>query len=195
VTYHLGQVIPFTPDRGVWRCEMPPQWFIFRSSPMAELPAEAWLLRQGALDAWHPVEKKWRIVGGAKRRKVPYIAAVAPGWVFVLLDREPHWDVLFDRARGKLTHVVGRDGIPLAIPETAIEQMAQVPERMQARLDAIAEARRIRPGDRATLDPGKALAWTVEVTAIHGTIARVVIPLLGDRETEVDVARLERLMG
>jgi hypothetical protein len=124
---------------------------------------------------------------------VPYEAAVVPGYVFALLDRIPHWDVLFDRARGKLLHVVSRDGLPLPIGEHVIEAMTDVPQRLHERRLALAEARRIRVGDRATLDPGSALAWTVEVTAIEGPFARIVTPLLGGRESLVDAARLEKI--
>jgi hypothetical protein len=71
--------------------------------------------------------------------------------------------------------------------------MTDVPQRLHERRLALAEARRIRVGDRATLDPGSALAWTVEVTAIEGPFARIVTPLLGGRESLVDAARLEKI--
>jgi hypothetical protein len=196
MTYHIGQTVPFDYSRGVWLADrIAPQWFIFHVKSQHELPAEAWLIRNGAAEAWHPTEKRWRFTGGSRRRKVPYEAAVVPGYVFALLDRIPHWDVLFDRARGKLLHVVSRDGLPLPIGEHVIEAMTDVPQRLHERRLALAEARRIRVGDRATLDPGSALAWTVEVTAIEGPFARIVTPLLGGRESLVDAARLERMMG
>jgi hypothetical protein len=196
MTYHIGQTVPFDYSRGVWRADrIAPQWFIFHVMSQHELPAEAWLIRNGVAEAWHPTEKRWKLTGGSRRRKVPYEAAVVPGYVFALLDRIPHWDVLFDRARGKLLHVVSRDGLPLPIGEHVIEAMTDVPQRLHERRLALAEARRIRVGDRATLDPGSALAWTVEVTAIEGPFARIVTPLLGGRESLVDAARLERMMG
>ncbi len=126
MTYQIGQIVPFHYTRSVWRADIaPPQWFIFHVKSQHELPAEAWLMRNGACEAWHPTEVRWRLVRG-KRRKVKYHAALVPGYVFALLDRIPHWDVLFDRAKGKLLHVVSRDGIPLAIGEDVIEKMADV---------------------------------------------------------------------
>ena len=197
MTYQIGQIVPFTGSRGIWRgnwYDNRPRWFIFNVPPMGELPAESWLIRNGAMEAWHPVVPKWRIAGPAhNRKKVPYNAPSVSGYVFAMFDREPHWDVLMERSNRKLARVEKRGELPLAIDERIIEQMAQVPERMKERLQAIAEAKRIRPGDTATLDPGSALAWTVEVTAVHGEMATLIIPLLGGHETTVPVARLEKL--
>lgn len=192
MTYQIGQIVPFDYTRRIWREVCGPTWYIFEVPSCREGDAEVWLMQNGAAEAWHPTEALWRPVRG-NRRKVKYRVAVVPGYVFALLEREPNWDVLFDRARGKMYRVVSRNGIPLPIGEHVIERMADVPKLLHDRRMALAEARRVRVGDRATLDPSSALAWTVEVTEITGTFARIVTPLLGGRESIVDAARLEKI--
>jgi len=195
MTYEIGQIVPFVSRRGIWRADIAPQWFAFRTPPQGELIAEDWFRRIGALDVWYPTEKRWEERYGTKRKKIMRLVPVAPQWILVLLDKEPHWDVLLERANGKIIRVQGCDMPALRIKESDLALMKQMPDRVREILEAIAEAKRIRPGDTATLDPGSALAWTVEVTAVHGEMATLIIPLLGGHETTVPVARLERMMG
>ncbi len=178
--------------RGIWHYQLDtPAWYIFGVAPMKELPAEAWLIRNGALDAWHPVEKRWKPCN-AKRAKVPYFAPFIAGYTFVRFDREPHWDVLFDRANGKLSYVISSNGIPMRIPETVIAQMAQVPERMRLAAEAEAEARKIKPGDKATFTRGN-VEWSVEVTSITNGMASFILPLMGGARGVAPIDKLEKV--
>ncbi len=207
MTFHIGQVVPFDYRRRVFGADCDPQWFILCTAPQMELPLTAWLTRNGAHECWHPTEVAWRPSPRRDGRKVKYLRRIVPGYLFAHFDRTPNWDVMIREARGKLTRVVSRDGEPLAIPDRVIMAMAQVPESLNAireREKAARErkkaartigkaARTIHVGDRATLDPGSALAWTVEITAIHQGIAHFVIPLLGGREAKAPIDRLHKL--
>lgn len=199
MAFEIGQPVDPTAwatmfgKRGLWARDADPQWYIFTTAPQGELPAEAWLRRNGVPECWFPTEMKWRIIPRGKRRKVPYMAPIAPRYLFSVLDKVPHWDVLFDRARGKLTGVVSRDGVPQPIPEAAMMQMQQVPQRLETLREDMRRARQIGPGDRATVQDGPMAGWTVDVTRIHAGIAHIVIPLLGQREVPIEEARLRKL--
>ena len=193
MTYHIGQVVPFDYRRRVFGADCDPQWFILCTAPQMELPLTAWLTRNGAHECWHPTEVAWRPSPRRDGRKVKYLRPIVPGYLFAHFDRSPNWDVMIREARGKLTRVVSRDGEPLVIPDRVIMAMAQVPESLNAMREREKAARTIHVGDRATLDPGSALAWTVEITAIHQGIAHFVIPLLGGREATAPIERLSKL--
>lgn len=168
-------------------------WYIFRTVPQAELPAIAWLARNGIPDAWCPTETRYRKVTRGKRAKVQYEAPIAPGYLFVPFTREPIWHILFERAKGKLSRVVSINGVPLAVPERSIAQMKHVPERIAAIKAREEEARRLNPGDRADVQEGPLAGWTVDISRIHAGIAYFVAPLLGEREIAVPVAKLRKL--
>lgn len=193
MTFHIGQVVPFDYRRRVFGADCDPQWFILCTAPQMEMPLTAWLTRNGAPECWHPTETAWKPSPRRDGRKIKYKRAIVPGYLFARFDKEPNWDVMFKESRGKVTRVVSRNGVPVPIPERAIMEMAQVPEHMQAIRDRETERRRINTGDRATLDPGSPLAWTVEITAIHAGIAHFVIPLLGGREATAPIERLSKL--
>lgn len=197
--YEIGQEIDAASwgalfgRRGIWRCDADPQWYIFVTAPQGEVAAGAWLRRNGVPECWFPTEPKWRRVPRGKVRKVRYFAPVVPRYLFAVIDKEPNWDVLFARARGKLVGVVSCNGTPIPIPERDMMAMRQVP----ARLAAITEKRRIaamiRPGDRVEIEDGPLAGWTVDVARIHAGIASIVIPMLGLDEVKVPADRLRKV--
>lgn len=194
MAFRVGEVVPVERGRGIWREDWPPAWFIFTTPAQSESAAAAWLQAQGVCECWFPVEVRWRRQPHGRRAKVKYSAPIVPRYIFAFLPAEPHWDVLFDRARGKLSGVVSRDGLPLAIPEAAILQMRHVPERLALIRERDRIARIVRPGDRASVTTGPLAGWTVDVESIHGGIARIVVPLLGRSSVEISVANLARIL-
>lgn len=192
MTYTIGQIIPIERRRGIWHRPIDAAWYIFNTKPQQEIAASAWLVKNGALDAWFPHEIGWRKIARGRPRKIEYLRRIAPGYVFALLGNEPHWDVLFREARGKLTRVVSHNSVPMQIPESSIAQMQHVPRRIEEIREAARQARMIRPGDKAEITDGPLSGWVVDVTRIDAGIAHFVVPLLGERETAIPVARLER---
>jgi len=179
--------------RGIWIKDADPQWYIFVTAPQRELQAEAWLRRNGVHECWFPTEPRWRRIPRGMVRKVRYMAPIVPRYLFVMIDKEPNWDVLFDRARGKLTGVVSRDGVPMPICEADMLKMRHVP----VTLEAIREKRRlasmIREGDRVEVMSGPLEGWMVDVSRIHAGMARIIIPMLGLDEVDVPIDRLRRV--
>lgn len=192
--YRIGQTIPLDGHGKIIGQPLErPEWYIFTTAPQMELPSIAWLCRNGVEDAWCPTETRFRKVPRGRRKKVPYEAPVAPGYLFARFEHRPVWHVLRERSKGKITGVVSRDGIPLEIAEDAISQMKHVPARIAAIKAREQERRRLKPGDEADIVAGPLEGWTVEVIRIHAGIAYFVAPLLGEREIAVEAAKLRKI--
>jgi len=191
--WRVGDTVELTGAPRILAERLPaPVWYILTTAPSAERAAIAWLERNGIDGAWTPFETRWRRLPRAARKRVPYRAPMAPRSVFVPFQRQPMWHVLFERAGGKLTGVIARDGVPLEVPESAIAQMAQVPERLAAIKKREEQRRRIRPGDRVRVTKGPLEGWMVDVSRIHAGIAYFVAPLLGEREVAIEMHGLEK---
>lgn len=197
--YEIGQKIDAETwqsmfgKRDLWVRDADPRWYIFITAPQGELPAEAWLRRNGVPECWFPTEERWKRIPRGKVRKVKYLAPIVPRYLFVTLDKEPNWDLLFERSLGKLTGVVCRDGVPMPISERDMLKMQQVP----ATLFAIREKKRlatiVRAGDRVRVLSGAFEEWVVDVSRVHAGVAHVILPMLGLNEVEVPVDRLARV--
>lgn len=191
---HIGDIIPAPTSRGIWHHDWEPAWFIMTVPPRGELPATAWLTRNGVSECWHPTETAFKRKRFKPNQRIPYERPVAPGYLFVVLPQRPHWDVLFARSRGKLLKVVSHQGEPVAVPEDTIAAMALVPQRLAAIREAEAAKRRLNAGDRATVSIA-GIEWQVTVDRIHAGIAHFVVPLLGGREVQAPVGSLTKTQG
>lgn len=187
----IGDKLPPPASRGIWAQDWEPAWFIFTVPPRGELPATAWLSRNGVDECWHPTEQAFKRVRHKPNQRIPYEKPVAPGYLFVVMPSLPHWDVLFARSRGKLLKVVSDKGQPVPIPESEMAKMKQLPQRLATIRDAEAAKRRLNPGDRATVSLG-GIEWQVTVDRIHAGIAHFVVPLLGGREVGAPVEALRK---
>lgn len=185
----IGDTLPAATSRGIWAEAWEPAWFIFQVPPRGELPASAWLARNGASEVWYPTETAFKRNRFQPGKRIPYDRPVAPGYLFAVLPARPHWDVLFDRSRKKLSHVVSHNGEPVAVPESVIASMAQVPQRLAVIREAEQAKRMIKPGDKVAVQIG-GVEWTVEVSRIHAGIASFIVPLLGGREVQAPVDTL-----
>lgn len=187
----IGDAFPPSTARGIWADDWSPGWHIFTVPPRGEMPASAWLARNGAPETWFPSETAYKRNRFKPDKRIAYQRPVAPGYLFVMLPLRPHWDVLFDRSRGKLLRVVSHNGEPVAVPEHVIASMAQVPERLATIREAEADRKRIKPGDSVSVQIA-GIEWQVTVDSIHAGVASFVIPLLGGREVKAPVASLEK---
>lgn len=188
---HIGDIIPAPTTRGIWHHDWEPAWHIFQVPPRGELPATAWLTRNGVAECWHPTETAYKRNRFKPGKRIPYERPVAPGYLFAVLPQRPHWDVLFARSRGKLLRVVSHNGDPVAVPEETIAAMAQVPQRLASIREAEAAKRRLNPGDKATVSIA-GIQWQVTVDRIHAGVASFIIPLLGGREVQAPVETLRK---
>ena len=187
----IGDVFPATEGRSIWAESWDPAWFIFTVPPRGELPASAWLSRNGVAEAWYPSETAFKRNRFKPNQRTPYERPVAPGYLFAVLPRRPHWDVLFARCRGKLLRVVSHNGEPFPMPEAEFEKMQQVPQRLAIIREAEMQKRVIRPRDKVVIDIA-GIEWTVEVDRIHAGIASFILPLLGGREVHRPVDALRK---
>jgi transcription antitermination factor NusG len=198
--YRIGDRLPLE-GHGILGNPLPdgPRWFIFRTPPMREMRAQGFLMRNGALEAWHPTVTEWVPAKGLKprRKKIPIIRRVAPGYVFALFDREPRFHILFEAARGRVSRVVTSGGKPLELPDRIIAAMQHVPERLlEAQKEADEEryrawlARQPVAGEAADVKAGALIGHTVDVLEIHGGLAKCLA--YGVREIWVEAKSLER---
>jgi len=164
-------------------------WYILLTAPQQEFAVSAWLTRSGAVECWLPTEEAWRRVRGP-RRKVSYLRRLAPGYVFLAVDRAPLWHVIRDASLGRIRGVVCQDGEPLEVPEAALARMRRVPARIAQIRERARQERIIRPGDRAVIATGPLAGWAVDVARLDRGIAHFVLPLLGGREASAPVEGL-----
>lgn len=188
---HIGDIIPAPTTRGIWHHDWEPAWHIFTVPPRGELPATAWLTRNGVAECWHPTETAFKRNRFKPGKRIPYERPVAPGYLFAVLPQRPHWDVLFARSRGKLLKVVSHNGEPVPIPEAEMAKMKHLPQRLAAIREAEAAKRRINVGDKVALQIG-GVEWQVTVDRIHAGIASFIVPLLGGREVQAPVDTLRK---
>ena len=189
----IGDVVQLPEARGIWGQPWEPAWFIFQVPPRGELPASAWLERNGASEVWYPSEQAFKRNKYKPNDRIPYTRPIAPGYLFAVLPAEPHWDVLFARSRKKLSRVVSHNGLPVAIPESVISDMAQVPQRLETIRAAEKAKHTINPGDKAAVSIA-GVQWTVEVESIHAGIARFVLPLMGGRTVQASVDAMRKVV-
>lgn len=190
-TVQIGDQIDLGSSRGIWADDWQPAWHIFTTPPRGELPATAWLSRNGVAECWHPTEQAFKRDRFKPGQRIPYERPVAPGYLFVVLPSRPHWDVLFARSRGKLLKVVSHNGQPVPISEDTLAKMRLVPQRLAAIREAEMQKRIIKPRDKVAVTIG-GVEWTVEVDRIDAGIASFVLPLLGGREVQAPVEALRK---
>jgi transcription antitermination factor NusG len=200
MSYRIGDRMPLE-GHGILGNPLPdgPRWFIFRTPPMREMRAQGFLMRNGALEAWHPTVTEWVPAKGLKprRKKIPIIRRVAPGYVFALFDREPRFHILFEAARGRVSRVVTSGGKPLELPDRAIAAMRIVPERLVQTQEEAERERYIawlqkQPvvGESATIKAGPLAGISVDVQEIHGGLANCLA--IGIGRLTIEAQTLER---
>ncbi|MGZ9812628.1 transcription termination/antitermination NusG family protein [Pseudoroseicyclus sp. H15] len=200
MSYHMGQVLPIEDARQPLGESTAAQWFILTTPPQRERAASAWLLRLGLADVWFPTEEAWSIRSRGPRRKVRYERLIAPRYVFALFDRQPIWDVLFDRALDRISGVVGHDGQPCAIPYREMAKMKAVPQRLEAlrRMELDREraerlARAPVAGEPAAICAGPLAGKVVDVSRIDRGIASWIMGAIHGSSRTEDMRRLDGL--
>lgn len=169
-----------------------PAWFVLETPPQAEDDTTEWLGRAG-VECWTPTETAWRKVARGPKRTVEYQRRIIPRFLFCRFTGHPQWDVIL-RSR-HVTGFIGASGQPRPITDDEMMQMDRLPDRLAEMHTKEMEAKRIRPGDMATIRDGAMAGWSVHVTAVAADVATFVIPLLGDRATDISLCRLVKAQG
>lgn len=156
------------------------------------------LLRQQGFEVFMPRRTVWRWapgVGGKKRKKVEVPRPLFPGWLFVAMaPGETRWRDLLETP-GVLA-VAGLHGAPAIVNSRAVRVLAQ---RFPAGFVRAASAERymrsraeFAKGDQVRVADGPLEGMTVEVVAVRGRHAKVLLTMLGTvREVDVDAMLLE----
>jgi transcription antitermination factor NusG len=153
-----------------------PLWVVLIVPPQGERRAIAWLDEKGVTEAWYPTETVYVHARVPPYKRIPRIKPIATGYLFAKLDRRPIWDFLFSQSRGKISDVMRIGERPVALADSDLMQMREVPERLRALRDAMTEAKRIRPGDTVTITEGTLAGWVVRVDSLTGGTIRFTAP-------------------
>ena len=168
----------------------PPGWYVFQAKPGAMHKGREWLEVNG-VDVWWPVKHVWRRNPRKRNERLKAIVPVAPGYVFTRWPGPPRWFRIFDIRPGcdLFSHVVSSDGRPRLLKAKEFDQMAQIPDRLAKER----EEARLKPGDRAQITEGIYSGWIVDVGAIEGELAEILIPILGGKFPKIRTKALEKL--
>lgn len=192
MTYAIGQIHPFDYTRKPVAGECAETWFILTSPPLRERAGEAFLERVGFSEVWTPTERAWRPSRGPRLRE-RYDRLIAPGYIFAMTEREPVWDVLFERARGRVSGVVSIGSEPYVVRKQDFEAMRKIPQRIRIEREkairAIQQGSHLEVGHPATLVAGPLAGYAVDITKIDKGIAHF---LMGDMRGTSPVEGLER---
>lgn len=193
MTYDIGQVLPYNPAAPLFRGDRP-RWYALTSAPQSELPASAWLARQGVEEAWYPTREHRVTIKRGQRRVVTRMVPEWPGYVFALCPGSVvSWSALIDRSMHKITGVVMVNGEPAVIAEDKLMDMKDVPNCLKAVRQAQIEAQRIKPGDMVQILDGEMGGWQVTINGVNAGFASFLIPLLGGARAEIEIGRLRKV--
>jgi hypothetical protein len=160
----------------IFREYWPALWFVLIVPPQGERRAIAWLADQGVTEAWYPTETVYVHARVPPYKRVPRIKPIATGYLFAKLDRRPIWDFLFSQSRGKISDVMRIGERPVALADSDLMQMREVPERLQSMREAIEDAKRVKPGDTVTIMAGGFTGWQVKVDDVIAGVIRFTAP-------------------
>lgn len=168
-------------------------WLCFMTATGEERQARDWFEAQG-VEAWYPTVTKWRHRPRAKIKRVEYEYPAITRYIFAsYIDGGADFSAL--RACKHLRGVVGIAGTPVAISDAEMARMQQLPARLAAQQQADADRLRINPGDKAQIIGGAMDGWVVDVADVSNGLARFMVPLLGERLTDMPVGRLVKVAG
>lgn len=188
----IGDAVPCDPHggaAGVLTTPGPRRWHALRCLPQREGIAEAWLARRG-IDAFHPVTRR-RVTRQGRRAEIT--TRYLPGYVFADFPGEPIRHRVLDCPvlTGAVTLSSGtwgwldRAGMRRIVAMRAIDQGLRQAKRTQARrarrarLEALREAQRFTPGDRARMIGGLFPQAEVEIVEIAGPRVAFEIVIFG----------------
>jgi transcription antitermination factor NusG len=166
-----------------------PLWFVLIVPPQGELTATAWLARYG-VEAWYPTTTVHARQPRPPHKWLPRIRPVCTGYLFANMTRRPIWDYLFAQSHGKIRDVMRIGERPVAIGETELMAMQEVPERLRQMREAVQEAARIRPGDHVTITQGGMAGWHITVDSVDGGVVRFTAP--GGFPGQVEMERVAK---
>lgn len=200
----IGEPVVWATRRPIWGKEFDePKWFIVTSWPerrpgkvksVLDLDAAGDLVALGVKpgNIWAPTN---RVIMGRGKNQFIRHRLIVSGYLFALMEREPAWDLLIERApRHRLRGVVSVGGVPYEVPLRVLSQMAQMPDRLRelkAEEDAALAARLPKPGQQARLTTGPLAGYMVDIKSIDRGIARFLT--LHGVKGEASITTMERV--
>lgn len=185
MTYHIGQVMPYTAPRGFTGAELPkPVWHALTVPPGREAATRDMLGHHG-IHAQYPVRETKHFRRGKKIvRKLPVVTQV----VYAQFRGAPQWDVL--KSRRLITGVYSSNGTPISIPYDVVRAVMGLPTVAEELEEARREMARVRQGDKAEITRGPLAGFLVDVERVaHG---RAWFSTIAGLKGEAQVQDLER---
>lgn len=195
----VGDTVPLDPSRKMQDGERlirpdgqpDPHWYALLTPPQKERAARQYLRTHG-MHSFFPSEERCSVVRGKKRcREAP----IVPGYVYVRFTRDPQWDVI--RARPFFSGVVALGIVPYRIPRAIVRRLQgltveaeQLAQAREATREAVRRALAPSQGDRAALTGGPLAGFLVDVTAIKGRMANILLP--GGVKGQADLSMLRK---
>jgi transcription antitermination factor NusG len=187
MTYQVGDVIPAAHVRGivsgpefaapVWHGVIPP--------PQRDKACREFF-RARDMYAFFPSE---RTVRHDRGKRIETERPIVSGIVYVQFRAQPQWDIL-KRMHRIITGVYKIGEVPVPIHRDVIRHLQGLTVEAERLREAMAEMRRIKPGDHARIATGALAGWGVDVREVFGQDAWVET-LLGKR-IKVAVSSLEK---
>ena len=157
----------------------------------AEYVVEAVLARRG-IEAWVPVESVWARANRYHRKaKQLVLHPMLTGYVLVRMAPGARWEPVL--ACPLVAGVVGRQGLPMALPDAAVARLREAQWHRQAEAQQrLMPTRRVyQVGEDVEVLDGPLEGTVMRVVAITGDLAKVVGPLFGGEvEAEIGLDRI-----
>lgn len=161
-------------------------WYAYRTAPQRERHAYEAVIGAG-ITALHPIERlEVRRRSPRHRSKITTVITkpLLPGYGLAMHDGLPDWWHRMARLTmyggpqtGQVSVVksfVGTEGVPVEIPQQAIDHLAE----LSGRLQEIRKAPALRAGSKAQIIAGPMLGEQVRVEQVRGNNARVLLGLM-----------------
>lgn len=176
-----GRNIVRRPRNRVGRAMNRLDWFVLLVPPQKEYQA-CNALRLRGIDAFVPVETRWRRKNRYRKAKVEVEYPLLRRYVLVgFYPDERPWGRVLDLPL--VNGVICRDGQPFGISYRAIEHL--IGKDDEAKVRAPVEQRYMRTyrefaeGDEAMVTHGSLDGWKVRIEEIDGPSARILVDMLG----------------
>lgn len=173
-------------------------WYAIRTAPQREFALVGrtddkgeWvpgILERKGYTVFLPTETKVRRQSATSRKRVAVQYPMFVRYIFVQ-GPVPWLHLMMER---HITGVVGFDGRPAPIPDSAIQRLRAMSGSAIPHRSSPNPHRSFRAGELAEISCGPFSGQVVKIEGLHGRKAKIFVNLFGTRKlVEIDVAKLE----